>query len=107
MTLSSSSTIRTRAGASTDRIESDPARSLLLGIRWWPVDRQRDREGCAPARPAPDADVAAVAAHDVERHPQSEPGALLLLGREERLEDVRHVLVGDAVAGVPDLDVDR
>ena len=56
---------------------------------------------------APDVDPAAVVAHDAVGHREPEPGPLAhVLGREERLEDVRQVLWRDARAFVLDADGD-
>src|SRR5579884_4355554 len=112
MTLSSSSTSSTSGGrleSASGTIGSAAGRSAAgaepLGFRGgigrWASDRQRDGEGGAAAGAAADADVAAVVAHDPERHPEPQDGALpLALGREERLEDVRDVLLLDPLAGV-------
>src|SRR5581483_5289310 len=87
-TLSSSSTIRT----------------VPLLIFGWSSDRQGDGEGGPLARPAPHVDLAAVAADDAVGDPEPQAGALLLLlGGEERLEDVRQVLRRDTGAGIANL----
>src|SRR6266536_1389896 len=89
---------------------SSTTRTLALGavaIRGWSSSRQTDGERGALTRPATNADVPAVIAHDAVRHPQAQTGSLLAirLGGEERLEDVRHVLLGNTCAGVADDDV--
>src|SRR5688572_21307761 len=87
--------------SSSSTISSDP-----LGIGGGASNRQGDGEGRAPTGLAAHLDVAAVAAHDAVRDPESKPAALLvLLGGEERLEDVGHVLLGDPGPRVPNLDV--
>src|SRR6266849_9241996 len=90
-TLSSSSTTRTLGCSRITR------RSL---------HRQRDHEGRSPTQAAAHAHRAAVALHDALRHPESEPGPLPGLGREERLEDLGEEVVRDAFAGVAHLDLD-
>src|SRR5688500_455553 len=90
-TLSSSSTMRMRSRAIARR----------------PSDRERDAERGALADAAAHLQAAAVALDDPVRDPQPEPRALLTLRGEERLEDVRHVLLRDAAAAVTDLDLDR
>src|SRR5258708_14540221 len=90
VTLSWSSTIRT-----------------LGGIGRWTSGRERHAEDRTAARSVADLEPAAVALRDAEAHPEPEAGALLPLRREERLEDVREVLLGDARAGVRDLQAHR
>src|SRR6476661_8283365 len=70
--------------------------------------RQADGEGGALARPAARADGAAVVAHDAVGDPQPQAGSFLSLGLsgEEGIEDVGHVLLGNAAAGVTHRDVD-
>src|SRR5688572_9976860 len=96
-TLSSSSTIRSLPLANA------PPRGVALCLGR-AADRQRDGEGRAATGAAAHPHVAAVRLDDPERDPEAEPGALPLLRRVERLEDVRQVLLGDARAGVADLD---
>src|SRR5688500_16263641 len=87
--------------SSSSTISSDP-----LGIGGGAPNWQGDGEGRAPTGLAPHLDIAAVAAHDAVRDPKAESAALLvLLGGEERLEDVGHVLLGDAGPRIPNLDV--
>src|SRR5258708_29769469 len=83
VTLSSSSTIRS-----------------LGGIGRWTSDRQGHAEHASTARAVAHLQPAAVTLGDAEAHPETETGALLALRGEERLEDVRQVLLGDARAGV-------
>ena len=67
--------------------------------------RQKDRELRALARLAVDEDEAAGLLDDAVDGREAEPGAGAdLLGREERLEDARQILLGDADAGIGDLD---
>src|ERR687886_1667792 len=70
-------------------------------------NRQCHAEGRAAALPTPQLDRAAVRLDDALRDPQAQAGALLVLGREERLEDVRQVFFGDAFAGITNLDVHK
>src|SRR5713101_4648263 len=90
-TLSSSSTTRTLGCSRITR------RSL---------HGQRDHEGRSPTDAAAHAHRAAVTLHDALRHPQSEPGPLPGLRREERLEDLGEKIVRDSLAGVAHLDLD-
>src|SRR5437868_1451208 len=90
VTLSSSSTMRT-----------------LAGIRRWTSDRQSHAEHRTAARAVAHLQPAAVALRDPQADPETEAGALFTLRREERLEDVRQVLLGDARPGVRDLEPDR
>src|SRR5256885_1843849 len=69
VTLSSSSTIRT-----------------LGGIGRWSSDRQRHAEDGAAAGLIAYLQAAAVALRDAEAHPETQPGPLFALRREERLE---------------------
>src|SRR3981081_1385735 len=80
---------------------------LPLAIFSRTPDRTSDVEGCPATFAATQLDRAAVRLHDALRHPQPEAGALLVFGGEERLEDVRQVLFGDATARIADLNVDR
>src|SRR4029077_11701149 len=89
VTLSSSSTMRT-----------------LGGVSGRTSDRQRHAEHGPTARPVAHLQPAAVALGDAEAYPEPETGALLALGREERLEDVREVLLCDTRTGVRYLDPD-
>src|SRR5207245_7834652 len=68
---------------------------------------QCDVEGRAAPFAAAQFDRPTVRLDNALRDPQPQAGALRLLGGEERLEDVRDVLLGDAVASVPNLYVDR
>src|SRR5690242_12598641 len=87
---------------------SSTSRMLPLAIGGRTSDRERDGEGRAAPEAAAHLDRPAMALDDPERHPQAQAGALALaLGRKERLEQVRHVLLGDARAGVADLDQHR
>src|SRR5437667_12553702 len=70
-------------------------------------DRQSDTEGGPATFAAAQLDRAAVCLHDPLRHPQPQTCALLVLGGEERLKDVRQVLFGNALARIADLDVHR
>src|SRR5258708_11145904 len=90
VTLSSSSTIRT-----------------LGGIGRWTSDRERHAEDRTATRPVADLEPAAVALRDAEAHPEPEAGALLPLRREEWLEDVREVLLGEARSADGDLQAHR
>src|SRR5215467_7368373 len=86
--------IRTaRSSSATDRIGSRPAA------------RQRETKRGSAADDRMDVDLAAHARHDAVADPeaQSHSGAGALR-REERLEDVSRDLVGDARAGVGNLD---
>src|SRR5437868_11035428 len=65
--------------------------------------RQRDREGAAPARLAPHRDPAVVPFDDAVDDGQAEAGAACL-GGEEGIEDARQVLGGDSLARVLDLE---
>src|SRR5688572_6321287 len=100
-TLSSSSTIRILPLGNTR------PRDCLERCLRRAADRQRNRERRAPASPAAHAHVAAMTLHDPEGDPETQASALPVLSREERLEDVRQVFVGDARAGIADLDVHR
>src|SRR5207245_8156758 len=75
-------------------------------ITWGSLHRQRDHEGRPSTDAAAHAHRAAVALHDALRHPESEPGPLARLGREERLEDLRQKVVRNPVARVAHLDLD-
>src|ERR1043165_10106515 len=90
VTLSSSSTMRT-----------------LGGIRGWPSDRQGHAEYGTAARAVAHLEPAAVALRDPEAHPEAEAGALLPFRGEERLEDVRQVILRDPRSGVGDLEPNR
>ena len=69
--------------------------------------RKVQTERGADARFAVDVDRALVLAHDSVDHGQAEPAAFAhLLGREERLEDVRLDIAGDSAAGVGDAEDD-
>src|ERR1043165_7519262 len=68
-------------------------------------DWQRDGEGGSLAGLGPHVDEAAVLRHDALRDRETEAGALLL-GGEERDEEVLHVLAGDAGAGVGEAHLD-
>src|SRR5919199_1283196 len=48
-----------------------------------------------------------ISSHDAVRDPQAQAGALLVFGREERLEDARLKLLRDALARVAEHDVHR
>src|SRR5262245_5401418 len=93
----------TATDSSSSTTSSLPIAMLLRG----PGDRQRNAERGPPTFAAAQFDRTAVRLHDALRHPQAEPRALLFLRREKRLEDVRQVLLGDALAVVAYLDVDR
>src|SRR3954465_7295375 len=94
----SASAIRTAAACS---------RSSCRGRRKSRNDRwQVDGERAAAALLRGDADPAVVLAREARRHRQADPGALGLLRREERLEDVAEIAVADPGAGVLDVDAD-
>src|SRR5947209_1282970 len=111
-TLSSSSTTSTRAPPPA-RWPFAWARSsdLVRGVcgigfcQRGGVDGENDLESGAAPLLARHLDAAAVVAHDVLRHPEAEARAFGAR-REERLEDARHVGLGDAAARVADLDGD-
>src|SRR5579862_5770587 len=86
---------------------SSTTSSLPLGMLNRASDGEGDAEGRATAFTAAQLDRAAVRLHDALRHPQTETRALFVLGREERLEDVRQVLLGDALACIANLNVHR
>src|ERR1051326_6726900 len=68
---------------------------------------QRDAERRATEIAPGDVDMAAMLLDDVANDRQAEAGALAVeLGRVERLEDFLAVTLGDAGAGVGDLDQD-
>src|SRR5947209_16925754 len=90
VTLSSSSTMRT-----------------LGGIGRGTSDRQGHAEDRAAASAVPHLETPAVALGDPEADPEAEAGALLPLRREERLEDVREVLLRDAGPGIRHLHLHR
>src|SRR5205814_3447109 len=90
VTLSSSSTMRT-----------------LGGIGRWASDREGHAEDRAAAGAIAHLKAAAVALGDAETDPEAEARALLALRREEGLEDVREVLLGDSRSGIGDLDLHR
>ena len=69
--------------------------------------RQKDAEAGALADNAFDLEAAAVVLNHAVGDAQSQSGAVAdALGREERVEDLRQVLVGDAAAVVGHLDDD-
>src|SRR6266702_4487244 len=68
---------------------------------------QGDAESGAPTFAASQLDRAAMRLDDALRDPQPQACALLVFGREKGLENMRQVLLGDALAGIPNLDVDR
>src|SRR5262252_220157 len=70
-------------------------------------DGQRNAESGPTPRSTAQFDRSPVRLDDALRDPQAQPRALLVLGRKEGLEDVWQVLLRDAVARVPNLDVDR
>src|SRR5437879_1910046 len=70
-------------------------------------DRQSHAEGGPATLAAAQLDRATVGLHDTLRHPQPQACALLVFCRKERLEDVRQVLFGNALACIPDLNVHR
>src|SRR5207244_12637569 len=70
-----------------------------------PPPRQRDRERGPAADTASHAHRATVTLHDTLRDPEPKARALPGLRREERLEDLRQDVVGDALAGVAHLDL--
>src|SRR3954454_23541182 len=86
---------------------SSTTRRLPFGMLRRAVDRQRDVENRAAAFAAAQFDRAAVRLNDALRDPQPESRALLFLGGEERLEDTRQVLFGDALARVAYLQLHR
>src|SRR5215469_9461702 len=90
-TFSSSSTIST----------------LPVAILCWTPNWKGHAESRAPALAASKLDRTAVRLDDALRDPQSQTGALLVFAREERLEDVRQVLLLDALACIAHLDVHR
>src|SRR6267142_3467191 len=83
---------------------SSTTRTLLLAIVLRSRDRKSDREGRALARPAAHLERSAVRLHDAVRDPETETGALLHLGREERFEDARDRFLADPRAGVAHFD---
>src|SRR5919202_2725025 len=86
---------------------SSTTRRLPLAMLRGSSDRQCHAEDRATALPTTQLDRATVRLHDALRDPQTQTCALLILRREERLEDVRQVFLGDALAGVANLDVHR
>src|SRR5258708_4314686 len=76
---------------------------LPLDMFHRPSDRQRNAERRAAPLAAAQFDRSSVGLHDALGDPQAEPGALFLLGREKRLENVLEVFFGDAFASVADL----
>ena len=70
--------------------------------------RQQNLERRPLPDPALDRDLAAVIADDAVADAEAEAGAFAdFAGGEERIEDPAQVLVGDAVAGVGDEELDR
>src|SRR6266516_1396351 len=86
---------------------SSTTRRLPLAMLRGTSYRQCDAECRAAALAAAQLDRATVRLDDALADPQPQSGPLLILGREERLEDVREVFFGDPRAGVANLDVHR
>src|SRR5690348_2635773 len=86
---------------------SSTTRSLPFGMVRRTPDRQRHAEGRAPTLATAQLDRAAMRLHDALGNPEAEPGPFFVLGGKERFEDVRQVLLGDALARIADLDMDR
>src|SRR5438045_2699529 len=84
-------------------LSSSSTMSTLGGIRGRTSDRQGHAEDGAAAGTVAHLEPAAMTLGDPQTHPESQAGSLLALRGEERLEDVRQVLLGDAGAGVRDL----
>src|SRR5436305_2212337 len=87
---------------------SSTTSSLALSVI---LDRSPDWQGDAEGGPTPltaaDADRAAMVLDDAVRDPQAQASPLLVLGREERLENVSLDLLRHTFAGVADHDVHR
>src|SRR5437868_13944697 len=86
---------------------SSTTRRLPLAMLRGTSYGQCDAERRAAARATAQLDRATVRLDDALTDPQPQSGALLILGREERLEDVRQAVWSDAVASVANRDVHR
>src|SRR5690242_9999910 len=84
---------------------SSTTSSLPIAMFRWATNGERDTEGRAAALATAQFDRATVRLDDALRHPQAEAGALLVLGREERLEDVGQIFLGNALATIANLNV--
>src|SRR6266851_1470679 len=86
---------------------SSTTSSLPFGMLRWPAYRECHAKYGAPTFAAAQLDRSAVGLDDALGDPQPQARAFFVFGREEGLEDVRQVLFGDALARIPNLDVDR